>query len=697
MKRKLNKTRISKSPRRRNLGGLFVIFSLIILFVFLYRQNTNTDLRKSLDLAGKNREQLEKVLDYYSKPQDSLKRKAAVFLIKNMYIHYGYYGKDVEQYNTLFDILDTLNHKQTEPILSQSKHIYDSITANFTISNYIRESDCKIITSEYLINNIEFAFNAWKQMQWKKDVDFDVFCEYILPYRVRNEKLECWRPKFYGDYTELAMKCKNAKNMPEIYTYMRDNLNYSFKLAIELDKYYPFDQNISDLNKGRIGSCPNQCSFGIAAMRAAGLPVGMDYIPNWGDMSSKHSMVHLISKKTQSKRITNENSPINTSDIIDASMDLSEIGKVLPSSKLPEGLYVQYNKTTPKIYRYTYSVQPEMENVLDVKDKSEIAPEFDKLNIKDVSNEYLSCSTVSVKLNPRFGKHQIAYLCVFTFDGWVPVALTKISKDGKALFKNMGRKIMYLPAVYENNEYIPVEYPFNIDTLNKVKRLIPLPAKKQNVRLIRKYHLFAYTAGHSVKLMGGRFEGSNSPNFSNAQLLYEIDYYPFYMNQKVINCNKSFRYLRYVPPMGSVGNIAEVEFHGIKGRDTLLLKGTVIGEPGSDKQHDVAKAFDQNMDTYYENVVSDGWVGMDLGAGNRQRVTKIRFCPRNDTNCIMPGNDYELFYWNNQWISLGRQKADKAYLIYNNVPTGALFWLKCLNGGHEERIFTYEKRMQIWW
>jgi hypothetical protein len=63
----------------------------------------------------------------------------------------------------------------------------------------------------------------------------------------------------------------------------------------------------------------------------------------------------------------------------------------------------------------------------------------------------------------------------------------------------------------------------------------------------------------------------------------------------------------------------------------------------------------------------------------------------------MPGNNYELFYWNNQWISLGTQKADKDYLKYNNVPTGALFWLKCLNGGREERIFTYENRIQVWW
>jgi len=675
---------------------ILVILILIVVLILLCNRNTNAGLKKSLNFADKNRDQLEQVLDYYSKPQDSLKRKAAVFLIKNMYIHYGYYGKKVEQYNTMFNIMDTLNHKQTFPVLAQSTLIYDSSTKNLNASNYSPESDCKNITSEYLINNIELAFKAWKQMPYSKQVDFNDFCEYILPYRIRNEKMECWRPKFYFDYTEMALKYTDTKDMSGVYTYMKDNLTNYFKMDLDLEKYYPFDQGIIDLMKGRVGSCPDQCSFIIAAMRAAGIPAAMDFIPNWGNLSSRHTMVHLITKNAGTKRITNENSPVNTSDVVDVSMDYNETGKVFQPTELPEGLYVQYNKTEPKVYRHTYSVLPEMERLLDVKDKNEIAPEFNLLNIKDVSKEYLLCNKVSVKLHPKFLNHQIAYLCVFTINGWVPVALTKISADGKALFKDMGRKVVYLPAVYENKKYVPVERPFYIDSLSHIKQLAPLTYRKQSIRLIRKYHLFVYTANHSLKLKGGRFEGSNSPDFNNTQLLYEIDYYPFYMNQKIINSTKSFRYLRYVPPAGSKGNIAEVEFYGIKNRDTLKLKGTIIGEPGTDK-HDATKAFDQNMDTYYENLVSDGWVGMDLGTGNGQRVTKIRFCPRNDTNCIMPGNDYELFYWNNRWLSLGYQKADKDYLDYKSVPSGGLFWLKCLNGGKEERIFTYENRKQIWW
>ena len=73
--------------------------------------------------------------------------------------------------------------------------------------------------------------------------------------------------------------------------------------------------------------------------------------------------------------------------------------------------------------------------------------------------------------------------------------------------------------------------------------------------------------------------------------------------------------------------------------------------------------------------------------------------PINDDNCIRDGEIYELLYWDNKWISIGKQMGSaKTYqLTYNNVPTNALFLLRNLTKGKEERIFTYENGKQIWW
>jgi len=50
------------------------------------------------------------------------------------------------------------------------------------------------------------------------------------------------------------------------------------------------------------------------------------------------------------------------------------------------------------------------------------------------------------------------------------------------------------------------------------------------------------------------------------------------------------------------------------------------------------------------------------------------------------------------WISLGKQIGTKSQvLIYKNVPSNALFWLRNHTRGKEERIFTYENGKQVWW
>ena len=77
-------------------------------------------------------------------------------------------------------------------------------------------------------------------------------------------------------------------------------------------------------------------------------------------------------------------------------------------------------------------------------------------------------------------------------------------------------------------------------------------------------------------------------------------------------------------------------------------------------------------------------------------ISMIRYLPRNDLNTIEVGDTYELFFWKDNWISLGKQVAQEQYLDYL-APEGALYWLRNLSGGKEERIFTYEDGKQVWW
>ncbi len=61
------------------------------------------------------------------------------------------------------------------------------------------------------------------------------------------------------------------------------------------------------------------------------------------------------------------------------------------------------------------------------------------------------------------------------------------------------------------------------------------------------------------------------------------------------------------------------------------------------------------------------------------------------------GKEYELFYFDDGWQSSGKSTAEDKPLNFENVPTGSLYWLVEIDSDKEERIFTIEDGLQVWW
>jgi hypothetical protein len=674
----------------------FVVLLLSVISLFSCKTGKPDELENALEFAGKNRGELEKVLAYYSKPADSLQLKAAKFLILNMPYHYGYYGKEVNTYSNIFSIIDTVSYTKESLSNDDKSKIGDNVLEAYGRPDPERAEkiyDSRILTAAYLINNIEFAFKAWQKTPWAKQVSYNDFCDYILPYRTKEERVEYWRPPFYEQNKKWLQYGNGASR---VFGDINWHLNSETSFTVFFDKYYPFNQSIGDIIRGRIGSCQNTSFLATSAMRAVGLPVGYDYIMHWGNSNSRHYMPHLVGRFDSLHLITNENVQENTWHLVDFSSEFNESRHKFTLDEMTEGLYIQNVRTIPKVYRYTYSQSSLLLDLNKNVPKEYLSPEFYQTNLKDVTDEYVTTSDVILPVADSLRRYQAAYLCVFDLQGWQPVAVTKIN-NGEAKFLQLGRQTMYLPTVYHNEKHWAVGSPFYVDSLNKVH---PLTAgnRKTNLKLFRKYPLFTYTAYHAEIVKGGRFEGANDPLFTQATTLYEINKYPFYVTQVASQSNNNYRYVRYVAPRDAnfePDNIAEIQFIGANGKP---LKGKAIGVEGKDG-HGIEKAFDGNLDSYYLNAKNrDGWIGLDLGEGNKEVVKQIMFCPRNDTNGMMPGLEYELLYWDGQgWVSLGEQTASNYWLTINGAPENALFWLRCLSGGKEERIFTYDNGKQVWW
>jgi len=62
------------------------------------------------------------------------------------------------------------------------------------------------------------------------------------------------------------------------------------------------------------------------------------------------------------------------------------------------------------------------------------------------------------------------------------------------------------------------------------------------------------------------------------------------------------------------------------------------------------------------------------------------------------GKTYTLYYWNNKWVEAGKKVASDGPLVFNNIPSNAIYWLVEDGSRKEERIFTIdEKGNQVWW
>lgn len=681
--------------KRSNIIGLcLVAFFLVFSSCKDAEQCT---VSYTLEQAGNQASELRKALGYYSQEKDSLKRKAMFFLVGNMYAHYCSYNEKLEQIKQVFLIADTLQTQRTNISnyfdIDSFNHLVDSIKKKERFPSqkeFCKKWDSQIVTANFLIQNIEFAFLAWSTMPWSKSVDFEMFCEYILPYRLDVEKLEYWRPEFFQRYTHAGLGSKVTDDPIEVAKY----IDIPFYIDSDIEKKYPYPMDVSSINSMRIGSCKSQVLFRVLALRAAGIPATIDYTPQWGNLASSHYIMRIVTKKPF-YLLENENTIQNTNRIFGASSFLNGRAVTKRKEDLPGGIYIQYTKKLAKVYQYTWSVQPERERIQNLALAGELHPEF-QLCEKDVTSEYVVCADVNVPICCPREKHNIAYLCLFQKGGYSPIACAMIKPDGNALFTDMGKKVMYLPAVYERHQICPVDAPFYLDDRGERIEMKADPVHKHQVTLLAKYPYHSYTALHGLYFKGSFFEGSNRKDFKVSDTLHVISNIPYANQIYDFSPKKKYRYIRLTTPAKYRCGIAELTFRGLApNQDTVSLHAKYWNDIDEDSIA-FKNLTDHDYKTLYNMKDNTHQLYADLGCP--KQLTDVCITPRSDVNFIIPGNEYELFYWGRDgWISLGRQRAEKCQLVYEDVPRNALLWLKSHSGGKEERVFTYENDMQVWW
>lgn len=647
-----------------------------------------TILITSLFLLGCKDSTLEKTPDYWleNNPKTTQYPLETSYLQKTTVVT----GK-INLILNFLALMDNIKRKDSCLTLEELTLVADSLSKPLNLSTNVKSNmvfDMNYISNEKIKHSNQLAYRAFLESSWKKTVSFADYKEYILPYKLTNEIFDTWRDSLYAYHQKLIALHPELKNIDSLHHFHISKTYNALSSKVTMRKYFLSEENYTWLNITKEGDCVSRCRYALYHLRAAGAPATFDYIPNWGNRPySQHAYIGLANKKRQvSKLLSNTNNTKNLVEDLNAAMDPKKM-LVFSPSELPKGLYVEYEKTIPKLYRQTWSVQTNMITLLSKIPSEEFFSGLIKPNMVDVTAQYLQVASVET-CKSFFERKRMAYLATFDTKDWTPVAFTSFNWLGRAVFKDMGKNIVYLPMTY-NGTLTAFENPFILDDSGAKRVLVCNKKKRINMKLIRKFPLFSYTANHSVDLKGCRIEGANNPNFKDAKIIHTINYLTF--NTKQINFKNpiSFRYIRMIAPDGVRLRIAEMECY--QNNQGILKKLEDVNYKIGKLEGQDSYAFDGDLNTYLVGKP----INFDFGI--TAAVSKICFTPMNDSNYIVPNNKYELFYWDNKWVSAGKKIANSDSLKYDNIPSETIYWLKCHSKGKEERIFTYENDIQIWW
>jgi hypothetical protein len=657
------------------------------MVLFFSCENVPENVKNALKMAGKNKKELQKIITHYKKTGNKNKLKAAYFLIGNMEDKYSVTGGNLNEYFKLLKKVGALKDKgiKRDSLDLIMKLKYDSLVSKIGGINYDNlkiESDLQTINSSFLIKNIDLAFEAWSK-PWAKHICFDDFCEFILPYRIKNEPLSNWREHFYKELISVQNLVNNKSDPKELIEIISNSLYKKWNHFYNYSSY-SFYPDLIEMEKCNGGLCDHRYYLFVGMCRSIGLPVSIESTPQWTTASGGHAWNVFIDTNGRIR-------PFNGAE---------DNFRFYEKNLIPMG---DGSLVCTKVYRETFAVQKESLPFI-ASSNDQIPPFFKNKYLIDVTSNYdFPKVNRKLKFSDRSLNNKIVYLNSFDYGFTRKIVAWAKIKNNEAIFNDIGIPAFYTPILFVDGQPKQVYKPLLLTVDEKYQQEYnPDSHKTGTVKLFRKFYMSGDFISFAQGMVGAKFQGSNKPDFSDAVDLYTINKKAKGYEEVMIDIFHKFRFIRYFPLDSSPVRIAELEFWGMKNnsRETKL-EGKIIGQAGHvDRENNAIfkNAFDDNIRTNF-NAKAGSWVGIDLGENNRARITRIWFLPRNNYNEIEKNHNYELFYLADDWISLGQKKANSHYLIYHNVPKNAMLLLRDLTEGRQERIFMYDqdKKEQYWW
>ena len=149
--------------------------------------------------------------------------------------------------------------------------------------------DAEILTHDFLLEHVRFAYEAWNESVWHEQVSEQMFLNNILPYASVSERREKWRKDFYQRFTTTVA---DAKTPSEAAVLLNQTIFQELGVKYSTQRKRA-DQGPYESIENGTASCTGLSILLIDACRSVGVPARFVGTPRWSDNSGNHSWVEI--------------------------------------------------------------------------------------------------------------------------------------------------------------------------------------------------------------------------------------------------------------------------------------------------------------------------------------------------------------------------------------------------------------------
>ncbi|MGE7777773.1 hypothetical protein ACQKLP_23865 [Chitinophaga sp. NPDC101104] len=392
--------------------------------------------------------------EYSVRPEDSLKKEAALFFKEHL----------ASQYSEVNDFRDEISG---EPVVLD----WDRMEGEVSIAELIagrhlaltrkQVPDAGIVTNEILKSHIESYDLYMRKWAWNRKADRRTLHNYLLAYKVFREEPGAWREYFIEAHNDYLKKVLASRRFG-LGWFGENPTQHAIVLMDMANNWFTYEDAGMGGNGSlsfplmkcvRKGNCYFGAYTGVYILRSFGIPAALDIVPCWGSRNGGHAEVAALDSNGKMGAIPRH--------------QLVHAAKVFRLGFLPVNIWRD-------------SIRPLIEK------DSFMLPAIAHDYWEDATADHTGAGDIETVM-PGPMHRKLAYICAFNYGEWQPVYWGKVNAGGAVAFRQMGKDVLYCTAWPEGKGLRLAGRPFVWDSSGRqqvfspdTRRLVKMKLTKLN-------------------------------------------------------------------------------------------------------------------------------------------------------------------------------------------------------------------------